>query len=139
MIEEKRITVKGKEFVISKLPATVGREVLFKYGTSNIPKVGNYATSEEIMLKLMQYVGVYVDGRLIELKTQELVNNHVPDATTLILLEKEMMSYNFDFFTKEKTSAFFAQLNKLVEQRGTEILTALLDKLSPKVKQRFKS
>ena len=137
MIEEKRVEIDGKEFVISKLPATVGREILFKYTSAgkNILTNGDYSVSEDVMLKLMSYAGVYVDNRLVEFKTADIINNHVKSAMTLLKLEKEMWSYNFDFFTPDKISTFFTKLNELTEQKTTAILTGLLDKLSQTAKQ----
>ena len=100
MIEPKEIEIRDKKYIISKLPATVGREILFKYPTSNIPKIGDYNVSQEIMLKLLSYTAVVLpDGTQLELKTQTLVDNHVPNAEMLILLEKEMFLYNFSFFS----------------------------------------
>ena len=99
MIEPKEIEIRGKKYVISKVPATVGREILFKYPTSNIPKVGDYQVSQDIMLKLMSYVGVITpDGQTIELKTQSLVDNHIPNAEVLILLERKCSSIILIFF-----------------------------------------
>lgn len=136
MIEPKEIEIRGKKYVISKVPATVGREILFKYPTSNIPKVGDYQVSQDIMLKLMSYVGVITpDGQTIELKTQSLVDNHIPNAEVLILLEKEMFKYNFDFFQNGNASDFLTMLEKRATQKGSEILTTLLERLSQVGKQ----
>ena len=137
MIEEKKVEIDGKEFVISKLPATVGREILFKYTSAgkNILTNGDYSVSEDVMLKLLSYAGVYVDNRLVEFKTADIINNHVKSAMTLLKLEKEMWSYNFDFFTPDKISTFFTKLNELTEQKTTAMLTGLLDKLSQTAKQ----
>ena len=48
-------TAKGdkKTFILSKFPATVGREVILKYPTANAPKIGDYETSEDTMLKVI--------------------------------------------------------------------------------------
>lgn len=137
MIDEKVVTIDGKEFIISKLPATVGREIVAKYaaGGKNILFGGDYEVSEKVMLKLMSYVAVNVEGRIIELKTEELINNHIKSAMTLIKLEKEMMSYNFDFFTPDTISDFLTRLTKLADKETTRILTDLLGKLLPMVKQ----
>lgn len=135
MIKEKEIEVRGRKFTISKLPATVGREVLFKYSTSNMPKIGDYATSDYIMKKLLSYVAVNVDGRQIQLTTEDLINNHIPDAETLILLEKEMFKYNYSFFTDGKASGFLAMLAERVDTKTTEMLTLFLDKLLAMAKQ----
>ena len=137
MIDEKVVTIDGKEFIISKLPATVGREIVAKYaaGGKNILFGGDYEVSEKVMLKLMSYVAVNVEGRLIEVKTEELINNHIKSAMTLIKLEKEMMSYNFDFFTPDTISDFLTRLTKLADKESMRILTDLLGKLLPMVKQ----
>lgn len=136
MIEPKEIEVKGKKYIISKMPATVAREVLFKYPTSNLPKIGDYAVSQEIMLKLMSYVAVVLDdGTELELKTQTLIDNHVPSAEALILLEKEMFVYNYDFFKDGTVSAFLTALEKRAVAKGSEILTTLLGRLSQVAKQ----
>lgn len=136
MINEKEIEVRGKRFIISKVPATVGREILFKYPTSNIPKIGDYNASNEIMLKLMSYVAVEMpNGDKLQLSTQTLVDNHIPDAQTLILLEKEMFAYNFDFFQNGNASNFLKGLEKRATQKGIGMLTTLLERLSVKEKQ----
>lgn len=140
MIQPKEISINGKKFIISKLPATVGREVLFLYPTSNIPKVGDYKASQDIMLKLMSYVAVETaDGTQVELKTQALVDNHIPNAETLILLEKEMFAYNFDFFTNGNASNFLKTLEKRATQKGIGMLTTLLERLSQAGKQPSKN
>lgn len=141
MIEEKKVEIDGKEFVISKLPATVGREILYKYTSAgkNILTDGSYAVSEEVMLKMMSYVGVYIDNRLVKFDTADIINNHVKSAMTLLKIEKEMWSYNFDFFTPDKISTFFTKLSGLMEHKTTEILTDLLGKLSQTAKQVSKS
>ena len=69
---------KEKVFIISKLPATVGREVAAKYPVSILPKIGDYAVSEATMLLLMSYVAVppaTPGGPPLQLTTKELVNN----------------------------------------------------------------
>lgn len=134
LLEPKDITIRGKSFVLSKLPATVGREVIIKYPTSNIPKIGDYNVSNDIMLVLMSYVGVRAGDTIIRLETKDLVNNHVPNAEMLILLEKEMMKYNYDFFTDGSGSTFWAELERMATTKGTEMLTTLLGKLSQVVK-----
>lgn len=137
MIDEKEININGKTYYISKLPATVGREVLYKYPTSLIPKIADYAANNEIMLKLLSFVEVdNGQGGRIALKTEALINNHVKSATDLIQLEREMFTYNFVFFTNGTASTFLQKLETSAVAKGTEILTILLDKLSQAAKQR---
>lgn len=135
LLQPKEIDINGKTYRISKFPATVGREIVAKYPVSNMPKLGDYKISEEIMLKLMSYVEVVLPDRSIRLSTQELVNNHVPDWEVLAQLEWEMLSYNCSFLTNGKSLSFFEKLAHLAEQKISEILTASLGKSSARAKQ----
>lgn len=135
LLQPKEIDINGKTYRISKFPATVGREIVAKYPVSNMPKLGDYKVSEEIMLKLMSYVEVVLTERSIRLSTQELVNNHVPDWEVLAQLEWEMLSYNCSFLTNGKSLSFFEKLAHLAEQKISEILTASLGKSSARAKQ----
>ena len=86
-------------FILSKFPAIAGREIVSKYPVSNIPKLGDYAVSEEVMLKLMSYVSVDTGtGAPLPLSTRALVDNHAGDWETLARLEKAMLEYNCSFF-----------------------------------------
>lgn len=88
-----------RTFIISRLPATVGREILAKYPVANAPKLGDYGVSSEAMRLMMKYVAVPREmGEPLCLTTQALIDNHVPDGQTLIKLEFEMLRYNCDFF-----------------------------------------
>jgi hypothetical protein len=103
MIEPKEYPVQqadGTErvYILSKVPAVAGREIVAKYPLSNIPKIGEYAASEEVMFKLMAYVqAVTRDGQTVPLTTRALIDNHVPDTATLMRLEAAMLEYNFGF------------------------------------------
>ena len=62
------------------------------------------------MLKMMAYVCVPVSGEEIPLKTQALIDNHVPDGESLIRLELEMLKYNTSFFGKGGSQGFLPSL-----------------------------
>ncbi|HAT1515895.1 TPA: hypothetical protein I8W54_004300, partial [Morganella morganii] len=111
LIKPKEVQIKDvdgieKTFVISRLPAVTGREILAKYPLSNAPKIGDYEVSKEAMLKMMAYVCAVSDGEEIPLKTQTLIDNHVPDGESLIRLELEMLKYNTSFFGTGGNSGF---------------------------------
>jgi hypothetical protein len=132
-----------KEFIISRLPATVGREICTQYPTSNIPKLGSYALSEELMLKLMTYVGIPKESGstepLLMLKSKALVDNHAADFEQLMRLEAAMMEYNVSFFRGGKGSTFLSGLLQTFLQSATPTLTGLLAQFLPAGKQRSKS
>lgn len=131
-LEPKEIEIDGVGFVISKIPAVDAREVMAKYTTSNIPKVGEYDASEAVMLKMMGYVArITPEGKHIALKTRALVNNHVPNWEILTKLEWEMMKYNCSFFQNGKASDFLGSVLSLARSEATQMLTTLLGKLLP--------
>ncbi|MEY8126603.1 hypothetical protein [Proteus mirabilis] len=114
-IKPKEITVIDSDrqqhtFIISRLPATIGREILAKYPLSNAPKIGDYEVSKEAMLKMMAYVAVEKEGQEIYLKTSTLIDNHVPDGEALIRLELEMLKYNTSFFGNGGSQNFLQYL-----------------------------
>ena len=115
LIKPKEITVIDSDrqqhtFIISRLPATIGREILAKYPLSNAPKIGDYDVSKEAMLKMMAYVAVEKEGQEIYLKTSTLIDNHVPDGEALIRLELEMLKYNTSFFGNGGSQNFLQYL-----------------------------
>lgn len=128
MLEPKEFEISGKTFVLSKFPATVGREILVTYLPSGMPKVGDYGTNETLMLMMMRYVGVMVDGRdePLMLTTRQLVDNHVPDGETLMKLEFAMASHNFSFFGNGQLSGFLEQVGERLTGTLSKILTDLL-------------
>jgi len=119
----------GASFMLSKFPATVGREIIMQYPTSALPKVGDYSTNEALMLKIMSHVAVAIDGREtpLTLSTQALVDNHVKNAEDLLRLEWAMMNYNFAFFGNGKLSGI---LDRVMTQAVALIQKTLTD-LSP--------
>lgn len=146
MLQPKEIivpTMDGEErgYVISKFPATAGREILTQYPLSAVPRIGDYATNEALMLKIMSYVGVAVPGRdvPIQLTTRALVDNHVPDWETLARIELAIIDYNTSFFRDGRASTFFSALGAKALPKITEILTGLLENLSQAAKRRSTS
>jgi hypothetical protein len=110
-------------FVISRLPATVGREIISKYPISNMPLMGDYKVSEETMLKLMSFVAVRrEDGQEQRLVTRALVDAHIESWETLARLEIAMMEYNVSFFQAGKISNF----SDAIGQKATAWITGTL-------------
>lgn len=135
LIKPKTISIKNrdgaeKEFIISRLPSTVCREVMAKYPLSNVPKVGDYAVSEEVMLLMMQYVAVMVEDREIRLTTKDLVNNHVTDGIQLARLEIQMIEENTGFFGLGGNQGFLGCLIAKFSQSIMPMLTRFLAQYS---------
>lgn len=124
---------KGKEhkYILSKFPAVQGREIIAKYPTSALPKIGDYAVSEEIMLKLMSFVAVDINGQQIRLTTRALVDNHVNSWEMLAKIEMAMMEKNVSFFRDGTASTFFADAVQNILARIIEISTTSSAPSSP--------
>lgn len=128
------IKLEGKEFHLTKFPATVGREIILQYPTSAMPKLGDYKTNHALMLRIMGYVGVKVEGRdgLLMLSNEDLLNNHVSDAETLLRLEWAMINHNFSFFTDGRASNILSLIVDKASSLSAKTLTDFLHQSSPK-------
>ena len=138
MIEEKEVDIplsdgESKTIILSKFPAVAGREIITQYPISGIPKLGDYATNEAIMLKIMAHVAIpQKEGLPLLLTTRVLVDNHVPDWETLARIEWAMMEYNCSFFRDGKASTFLDDILAKLPASIMSILTPLLEQLSQK-------
>lgn len=122
-----------KTFIISRLPAIAGREILAKYPITNIPKLGEYKASEEAMRLLMQYVAVpRDDGQPLRLTTGALIDNHVEDGEQLLRIEWEMLRYNTSFFGAAGNSGF---IEHMVKTYLPLIMSTLMDSLPASVRR----
>jgi hypothetical protein len=131
VIDPQEFPLNGKTFYLSKFPAVAGREIVAKYPVSNMPKLGDYAVSEETMLKLMAYVGVDAGGQTLMLTTRALVDNHCGGWEDLAKLEWAMMEYNCSFFGNGRASSFFEDIAQKAQALISQMLTASSARSSP--------
>ncbi len=130
LLEPKSIEINGYKFIISKMPCTVAQEVLLRLPAGLIPLVKNFSQSEEMAFKMLSYCERCYDGQPnVPLISKVVIDNHVPDFDTLIKLEQECVSYNFDFFQNGKVWTFLTKIVSLAESKASGMLTDLLDKL----------
>ena len=135
-LDPERVELEGRDgkvrvFWLSRLPALEGREVVLQYPASGLPKVGDYATNEAMMLKILARVAVEpTEGaNPIPLETRALIDNHVPDWEMLIKLEGLMVAKNCSFFADGRASTFFAGLAGKAQELGIQMLTQSLGQL----------
>lgn len=132
MLEPKEIEValqdgSTRKFLLSKFPAIAGREIVTKYPIANMPKLGEYQQSEEVMIKLMAFVSrVLDDGSTVALTTRALVDNHVGDWETLARIEWAQLEYNTTFFGIGKSSGLSEALATKAAQWISQTLIPLL-------------
>lgn len=134
LIEPKEIVINFEDveykFNISKLPATVAREVISKYPISNMPKVGDYKVSEETMLKLISYTERVYEDRVQPLTSKSLIDNHVPSWEILVKLEAYMLDYNCSFFDIGKVLNSLKEWKALAQPKNIKTLMDSLVQLS---------
>lgn len=139
LIKPKEIIIKYEEeelkFNISKLPATVGREILSKYPVSNMPKLGDYNVSEETMLKLISYTERVYDDRTQPLTNKTLIDNHIPSWEVLVKLEAFMLDYNCSFFDLGKVLNSLKEWKALAQPKNIKTLMDSLVRLSQAAEQ----
>lgn len=137
MIKPELTTIDGKQYILSKFPATKGREIITQYLATGLPKIGDYKHNEELMLKLMCYVGIpQQDSKPpLMLSNETLVNNHVDNFETLLKIELAMMEYNCSFFQDGRASIFLNGIAQKVPAWIIKTLTRLLQQLSVTAKQ----
>lgn len=127
---------KKKTFVISRAPATDGREILFSYPTAHVPKLGDYPSAEKAMLQLLSFTAAVTDGgQPIRLMTKALINNHVSDPEMLLRLEYRMLEKNFGFFKTGLTSIFSDGISPKLKAWISQTLTVFSEQLSATGKQ----
>lgn len=136
LLEPKQIDINGYKFIISKMPCTVAQEVILRLPSGLIPMLNNFDISQEMAFKMLSYCQrVHADGRSVPLISKEIIDNQVPNFQTLLQLEQECMTYNYDFFANGKLLDFLSKGVSLVESKASAILTDLLDKLLLQEKQ----
>lgn len=144
MIQPKTVSIQcqdgsSKDFVISKLPALLGREVVTQYIPTAMPKVGEYKSNEELLLKLMSCVAVPVENGELRLTTRALIDNHVPDFECLMRLEAAMFEYNVSFFQNGRALTFLGAIEGKAKELITQTLTALSEQSSAKGSRRTRN
>ena len=126
---------KERKYILSNFPAVEGREIVSKYIAANMPKVGDYAESEKIMLKLMNYVAVENGNVQTRLSTKDLINNHCPGFEELMKVEYAMMEKNCSFFRDGRSLDFFENLTQMVARKVSEMLMLSSVQSSPMTEQ----
>lgn len=137
LIEPKEMLIDGKTFIFSKFPAIAGREIIANYPLSGMPKLGDYKVNEETMVKLMNYVAVYLDGgsSQLRLSNRALIDNHVSSWETLAKIEVGMLEYNCSFLQNGRVSTLLNDIAQKIPTWISKISTAFLAQLSQMGKQ----
>jgi hypothetical protein len=135
MRQEKDIEIRGTNFHIKQMSATMGRKMLLEYPKQNMPKIGEYSKSEELMLEVMKdCVQIKLSNGAMLPLDKTLIDQHL-DLDTLVELEREVLAYSSDFFTKESLCNFVGAIGEILLNQLSQILMVLFSESSPKDSQ----
>ncbi len=96
------------KYVLNKWSPMDGRSIVSGYPLSSIPKMGDYSKNEALMVKLMGYVSAHtVNGDLLPLCSDALINNHVHDWYSLATLEVESFRFNVSWLEDDESWSKF--------------------------------
>ena len=109
LLHPKETIIEGRKFLLSKLPATVAREVIIPFIEAT-DDAGNRKEGDipiEVSLRLLSYVcaesGKGKDAQWVRLQSAGQVDSFAPDILVYIKLEREMYRYNTDFSETAKS------------------------------------
>lgn len=141
MIKPQEIQIKDmdgleKTFIITRFPATIGMEILYKLPTSGIPKIGDFDVLKTVRDDVFKYVYVKTDVGDIALNTHALIDNHVTDAETAYKIMGAMLSYNFDSIKKLTSSVSLDSISAKILSTAQTLLKGLSQQSSGKSKRR---
>jgi len=107
LLEPKEILISGKRFLLSKLPATVGRETLLAYAytmNSNESGVVDYSKVPlNNSMRLLSYASVAVGEAWMRLSTEEIINAHLSSINDYMDLEQKMLEHSMVFSSTAKS------------------------------------
>jgi hypothetical protein len=123
-IAPKEIQIDGKTFVIHKLPATVAVEVMMRSAGNAIPKAGDFAVVEEMMLKTMAYASIRrKDLPDLQLNSRELIDNHCVDYKTYLKVLEEVRQHSQLFGIAGNLLTFFESVIQMLPAKIAKMLT----------------
>ena len=100
----KVVEYEGKKITIKPAPATVAYDVALRYREA-LEKSDSRGL-QDCLYDLLAYAELKLeDGRVIVLDDQTLFNQHFKSAATLLGLQKDVVSVNFDFLVPGTPSA----------------------------------
>lgn len=102
-IDSKPCKIGEKDFILHKAPATVGYEVALRYAKAK--EENNIEELQKCLYILLKYVELDLkDGRTVALSDESIINQHITDVSTLVALQAEIVTHNFDFFVPAEAS-----------------------------------
>lgn len=136
LIKPEEFKINEKTFILSRFPASKGRELMAKYVMSAVPKLGDYDANHKIMLEILSYVvAVTKKGEYYKLVNSTAIDKHVEDWQELMQLEIAVLEYNQNFFPRGQILNLLKTLKQAAEQLLAGISMESLPQLLQTAKQ----
>ena len=104
LIEPKEINIGGKQFLLSKLPATVAREILLAYTSAmNGEEIAYDKIPLKNSIRLLSFASVKAADSWMRLSTAEVIDAHISNVMDYVELEKAMLGHSMDFSSPAKS------------------------------------
>ncbi len=141
MIKPKDISVVDidgveKKYIITRFPATIGMEILYRLPASGIPKIGDFEQLKEVRDDIFKHVYAITENGEIALTTKALIDNHITDGETAYKVMGAMLTYNFQSVGKLTSSGFYDLISEKLLDTARTLLRGLSQQSSPKNKRR---
>ena len=127
-----------RKFIITRFPATVGMEILYRLPTSGVPNIGDFEALKVVRDDIFKYIYVTTDGGDIALTTHALIDNHVGDAETAVKIMGAILTYNYSFLGKIVSGGFLESVTAKIPAIASKLLIQFKDALSEKSSLRSK-
>lgn len=127
-----------RKFYLSTMTAWDGLEIMTRMPPNlamlAVPKIGDWEIVKELSWKILKYVGVDINGKIIPITTQALMDNHTGDWKCLKDLLIAEVKHNNSFFRDGTISDFLSEAFQVALAKISEILTQSSGQSSPTIK-----
>lgn len=115
LIDKKDVEVEGRKFFISRIPAVQAQKIfLAAFGALSNKAMSSLPPA--MMEELLTYCGTYnKEGAEVQFVNPEVTNMFVTDVFQLLLLEHEMVRYNFGFLFDGRGEELANRLNSTLQ------------------------
>ena len=111
LIDKKDVEIEGKKYFISRIPAVQAQKI-FLAGFSALSNKAMGSLPPAMIDELLTYCGTYNgEGAEVQFVNSDITNMFVKDMFELVLLEHEMVRYNFSFLFDGRGEALASRLN----------------------------
>lgn len=118
MLKPMEKEINGKIFVLSKIPAREGMQLVGKIANNLSNKL---FYDDELIDLIFAYVGVKIaKGQVLNLSTQALINSHLDDWEQGVAVLTAMIEYNCSFLQNGMLSDYLDKMRSILSPSNIE-------------------